>query len=100
LSLVLCEVHEQAKWVAYSYDERTVSVIKRSVSLSDPKGLTEVRNGDYRRSGYDKGHLAPAEDMGYQLLDDGMFLLSNMSPQNQVLPGIWKKLEELIGNGL
>ena len=50
---------------------------------------------DYKKSGYDRGHLAPAADMGYSM--ETMvesFFYSNMSPQ---LPrfnrGVWKKLE-------
>jgi endonuclease G len=50
---------------------------------------------DYKKSGYDRGHLAPAADMAYSM--ETMvesFFYSNMSPQ---LPrfnrGVWKKLE-------
>ena len=53
---------------------------------------------EYTRSGFDRGHLAPAADMAFSkqtMLDS--FLMSNMSPQ---LPGfnrgIWKRLEELV----
>ena len=55
---------------------------------------------DYQKSGYDRGHLAPAADMGYSM--ETMiqsFFYSNMSPQ---LPrfnrGIWKKLEMQVRN--
>ncbi|HOJ18338.1 MAG: DNA/RNA non-specific endonuclease [Ignavibacteriales bacterium] len=100
-SLVYSEDHEQAKWVAYKLtEERTVSVIKRSDKfVPDPKVLTgSAENGDYRRSGYDKGHLAPAADMGYSTITmKECFYLSNMSPQNPSFNrGIWKKLEEQI----
>jgi endonuclease G len=53
---------------------------------------------DYKGSGYDRGHLAPAADFSY---DDfalsQSFYLSNMSPQNPSFNrGIWKKLEDQV----
>jgi len=57
-----------------------------------------AQNSDYLKSGYDKGHLAPAADMGWSALTmKESFYFSNMSPQ---LPGfnrgVWKRLEELM----
>ena len=53
---------------------------------------------DYSESGYDRGHIVPAEDMDFS--EDAMresFFMSNVSPQ---LPsfnrGIWKKLENAV----
>ena len=65
----------------------------------------EVRTGsasdaDYRRSGYDRGHLAPAADMGWssQTMSES-FYYSNMSPQvPEFNRGIWKRLEEQVRN--
>jgi endonuclease G len=52
-------------------------------------------NEDYKASGYDRGHLAPAADQGYS--EETMkesFYLSNMSPQEPGFNrGIWKRLE-------
>jgi endonuclease G len=55
---------------------------------------------DYLKSGYDRGHLAPAADMGYSMETMVQsFFYSNMSPQ---LPrfnrGVWKKLEIQVRN--
>ena len=55
---------------------------------------------DYQKSGYDRGHLAPAADMGYSMETMVQsFFYSNMSPQ---LPrfnrGVWKKLEMQVRN--
>lgn len=53
---------------------------------------------DYRRSGYDRGHLAPAADMAFsvQTMADSFFY-SNMSPQKPAFNrGIWKELEALV----
>lgn len=51
---------------------------------------------DYRGSGYDRGHMAPAGDMKWS--KDAMnacFLLTNMTPQAHTLnQGAWRTLEE------
>lgn len=52
-------------------------------------------NADYRASGFDKGHIAPAADNAadQQRMRD-CFLLSNMMPQTAALNrGPWKQLE-------
>lgn len=95
------EEHEQSAWVAYELTrEETVKVVERSNQFKpDPKVITQTANdADYANSGYDKGHLAPAADMGWSSTAMAeSFYYSNMSPQ---VPGfnrgIWKKLEELV----
>jgi endonuclease G len=100
-SFVYSEEHEQAKWIAYELTkEETNSLFERTDKfLVDPfvtSGTAE--NSDYLKSGYDKGHLAPAADMGWSAVTmKESFYFSNMSPQ---LPGfnrgVWKRLEELM----
>lgn len=53
---------------------------------------------DYRGSGYDRGHMAPAGDQkSSQARQDETFLLSNMSPQLAALNRkVWKQLEERV----
>ena len=88
-----------ANWVAYELTaEETVPVVRRNNKfIPDPLiQSVSASNADYKRSGYDKGHLAPSADMcySYQTMAES-FYLSNMSPQ---VPGfnrgIWKNLEE------
>lgn len=52
-------------------------------------------DGDYSHSGYDKGHLANAEDFAYDCeLDELTFRYYNALPQTRVLNrGIWKQIE-------
>jgi len=53
---------------------------------------------DYKNSGYDRGHMAPAAD--FTRSDSAMsetFLLSNMTPQRSHLNrGVWEHLEEQV----
>ena len=96
------EYHEQPAWVIYimTKAEATTKAAKRTNKFrSDPKIRTgSATTGDYRRSGYDRGHLAPAADMAFsgQTMADSFFM-SNMSPQKSTFNrGIWKDLEALV----
>jgi len=90
-----------ANWVAYELTaEETVSVVERSDKFVPDPQLTSgsASNADYKNSGYDRGHLAPAADMeySYQTMAES-FYLSNMSPQNPSFNrGIWSKLEKQV----
>ena len=92
--------HKQPLWVAYRLTaaEVTNAVVRRADQFAfDPQivgGSATLE--DYRGSGYDRGHLAPAADMKWdaQAMQES-FLLSNISPQvNSFNGGIWKKLED------
>ena len=98
-SLGYIEYHEQPAWVVYrmTYEEAVTKAAKRGDDFKeDPKVPTgSATLADYRRSGYDRGHLAPAADMAFSVrtMDDS-FYMSNMSPQKpQFNRGIWKDLE-------
>jgi len=95
------KTHKQANWVAYELtSEETNSIVGRSGKFTaDPKIKTDiVKNKDYVKSGYDKGHLAPAGDMGWSLTAmTESFYFSNISPQVPSFNrGVWRKLEELV----
>jgi endonuclease G len=97
-SLVYDENHEQARWVAYELTkEETLNESERSNNFRpDPKIRSRSAcYEDYTKSGYDRGHLAPASDMGWSEASmSESFYYSNMSPQNLGFNrGIWKKLE-------
>ena len=53
---------------------------------------------DYTRSGYTRGHLAPAGDMAFNdIAMKETFYMSNITPQvKQFNNGIWKELEESV----
>ena len=89
-----------ANWVAYELTSKEATSKKNERSnkfVSDPmvKGATAM-NEDYTRSGYDRGHMAPAGDMKWSAKAmRESFYLSNICPQKPGLNrGIWKDLEE------
>ena len=99
--LLYSEKHEQASWVAYELTaEETFKAHERTNKfMEDPAIVTgSAANEDYSGSGFDRGHLAPAADMGWsQQAMEESFFFSNMSPQRpQCNRGIWKKGEELV----
>lgn len=100
-SLSYNEQHEQANWVAYELtDQETRKIVKRTNKFIVDHTIRtgSATNEDYKGSGYDRGHLAPAADMGWseQAMKESFFF-SNMSPQvPEFNRGIWKRLEEQV----
>src|SRR6056297_3514043 len=95
------EQHEQAEWVAY---ELTASEVNGSYDRTDNfRRDPNVETGspslaDFKGSGYDRGHLAPAADMSFShTAMSESFYLSNMSPQEASFNrGIWRQLESQV----
>ena len=97
-SLCYRESYEQAEWSAYCLtEEELVKNAKRSDDFrSDPEITTgSATPSDYKKSGYDRGHLSPAADFAFdEKAMSETFYMSNMSPQKGGLNrGIWKDLE-------
>lgn len=95
------EKHEQAFWVAYHLTQlETDKKYNRTDNfIPDPMISTgSATSADYANSGYDRGHLAPAADMGWSERSmSESFFYSNMSPQEPGFNrGIWKRLEEQV----
>lgn len=100
-TLLYNEKHEQAAWVAYQLTKKeTVRLYERSNDFNeDPLIFSgSASDIDYKHSGYDRGHLAPAADMGWSATAmRESFYYSNMSPQDPGFNrGIWKRLEEQV----
>ncbi|MFL0354026.1 DNA/RNA non-specific endonuclease [Xanthomarina sp. GH4-25] len=100
-SLSYSEPHEQAEWVAYELKKEHLSNtnFKRPYFEIDPAvktGAAHWRN--YKKSGFDRGHLCPAGDKAYsQKAYNETFLTSNISPQNHEFnSGIWNSLEQKV----
>ncbi len=93
--------YHEANWVAYELTkEETNNVYERAKKFVADPYVTSVSasDQDYKNSHFDKGHLAPAADMGWSALSmKESFYYSNVSPQRpEFNRGIWKKLEELV----
>jgi len=99
-SFVYSSEHRQAYWVAYDLSRnKLLKLAERGDKfVADPKVKGTNFTKDYAKSGFDRGHLAPAADMSYNdtcMLES--FYYTNMSPQVPSFNrGIWKSLEELI----
>jgi endonuclease G, mitochondrial len=100
-SLSYVDKYEQAEWVAYELKKGRYSAgdFQRPYFIEDPKvksGSADWKN--YRKSGYDKGHLCPAGDMKFsKSAFDATFYTSNISPQDHEFnAGIWNRLEQKV----
>ncbi len=94
------EQRRNPNWVAYELTGEEVEgrEPRGSKFIPDPDVIgRQAVDADYKHSGWDRGHLAPAADMKWseQAMDES-FYLSNISPQNGNLNrGVWKSIEEL-----
>lgn len=92
-------------WVAEALTSRQLdyarSISRASEFMPDPSLSVEARAelDDYRRSGFDRGHMAPSADMPTREAQAESFYLSNIVPQNGVLNGgKWAELEKSVRN--
>ena len=92
----------QALWVSYilTAEHLNARQVRRSNKFRpDPQlKFDPVRPQHYNRTGFDRGHLAPASDMTYSRETmEQSFYMTNISPQ---LPacnrGVWKRIETRI----
>jgi endonuclease G len=92
-----------ARWVAYRLmGDLTFGCVDRTnnfhMETALPRRDRRSRNADYEGSGYDRGHLAAAQDFAWDLgrMRDS-FSMANMTPQ---VPGLnqkqWERLEETV----
>lgn len=100
-ALCYAESYEQPYWVAYRLTSNNIrgAAERENDFRPDP----EVDSGsatpdDYRGTGYDRGHLAPAADFkSSPTWMSESFFMSNMSPQvPDFNRGIWETLESRV----
>ena len=100
-SLSYSEKHEQAEWVAYELKANHLrnTNYKRPYFEIDKAVKTKAAHWrNYKKSGYDKGHLCPAGDRKFtKEAHDETFLTSNISPQKHSFnAGVWNRLEQKV----
>jgi len=89
-------------WVTYKLSKipSDSKRLKRPSSFSsDWRNITDIKQTDYTKSGYDRGHLAPNYAISRLYGKDAQistFLMTNISPQKPNLNRkIWQRLEEV-----
>ncbi|MCQ2240417.1 DNA/RNA non-specific endonuclease [Treponema sp.] len=95
------ESYEDAEWVAYILTrEELKAVTGRSNDFRPDPSITTGSSdlSDYKKSGYDRGHLAPAADMEWSKEScSESFFMSNMTPQAPAFNrGMWQQLESQV----
>lgn len=90
----------EPNWVAYELTAVETGGEQERSNHFNPDPLVEgdpVVTSDYSKSGYDRGHMAPAADMKWS--EQAMrecFYMTNMCPQlHNLNAGDWKDLEEM-----
>ncbi|MCF6346197.1 MAG: DNA/RNA non-specific endonuclease [Thiomicrorhabdus sp.] len=89
-------------WVTYYVGEKRFNIGKRPRFTVDTRSESKISHGDYTRSGYTRGHLAPnyviASRYGKEAQKEA-FLMTNISPQTARLnQKSWQRLEEIVAN--
>jgi len=96
------EQFEQPNWVEYSLkcSDLDNNVRRTNDYRADPLVKTgSLTPADYKYSGYDQGHMAPARDMSTNVeIMSESFYMSNMAPQIPYFnrSGLWKKSESAV----
>ena len=87
-------------WASWRVDQRWLGSVDRQDDFRPdgrlPKGFYQVTPGDYRRSGYDRGHMVPSGDRTNTPRDNSLtFLMTNIFPQaSDNNRGPWRELEQ------
>lgn len=88
----------QARWVLHRVLGKGGNAKRSNKFMPDPLVAKSPLPSDYTRSGYDRGHMAPAGDFKYdQEATNESFYMTNMSPQDHALNiGLWNDIEEQV----
>lgn len=94
--------YKQPNWVQYDLTCADLdSPVERTNDFREDLKIAggTLKSYDYKYSGYDRGHLAPARDMARsEKIMSESFLMSNMSPQDAHFNryGLWRKSENQV----
>lgn len=90
--------YKQPLYVSYRLHKGGGDCPRNEFHFRNDLNIKTATNSDYKGSGYDKGHLANAEDFAYDCGKDELtFRYYNCIPQTPTLNrGIWKSWEDKI----
>lgn len=94
--------HKQPSWVAYLQTaQHTQTATEVRLNGFDPDPLASfatATDADYEGTGFDRGHMAPAEDMAWSKVTmQESFYFTNICPQQPAFNrGVWRRLENLL----
>lgn len=89
-----------ANWASWQVDSSWFGSTERQDNFRQdgglPAGFYQVEPGDYRGSGFDRGHIVPSGDRTRSIDDNSAtFLMTNILPQTpENNRGPWRELEE------
>ena len=91
--------HNMALWSKYTLDseklENVVPRPKKRFILDENLPKRTITHDDYTKSGYDRGHLTPIDDLQYSYESaSSTFVITNVVPMEKSFNrGIWQRLE-------
>ena len=91
--------HNMALWSKYTLDseklENVVPRPKRRFILDENLPKRTITHDDYTKSGYDRGHLTPVDDLQYSYESaSSTFVITNVVPMEKSFNrGLWQRLE-------
>jgi endonuclease G len=94
--------HKQPLWVAYlqtAQHTQTATQVRLNSFSPDPSAsFATATDADYEGQGFDRGHMAPAEDMAWSKATmQESFYFTNICPQLPAFNrGVWRRLENLL----
>ena len=100
-TLSFLDDYKQSEWTFYlSTKTNLINIVERDNQFrKDPLLKSKsASNGDYLKTGYDKGHLIPSNDLCFSLQSMAeSFYFTNISPQvPNFNRGVWESLEEQV----
>ena len=96
--------HNMALWSKYILDseklENVVPRPKKRFILDENLPKRTITHDDYTKSGYDRGHLTPVDDLQYSYESaSSTFVITNVVPMEKSFNrGIWQRLENYVSD--